>query len=973
MIEKLKWITWSIMPLVYDESLSYVELLDKVIAKLNEVIEATNNFTKPVQETIDTWLKSDEGQAAVEQSVGEFIVAYSKTPSFQQVLVSALENQSAEVKAAASEAAEAYLKSPEGKTALDTEIRDYMLVYTKTDEFKNLISEYVMELNDILRGDRLDIRQKNSTAIQTPTTVISSAEIANDYSAGSTKSRVEVNNSGVHIYSDEDMSTPAISASGGVVALGKNIDAKTHRIMNLPTPEAAHEAANKFYVDEAISKIPGGGGGGGGAGVITVDVSRNSQGIWRASKTFLEIARNLNYGNVVKAVIRDGREPNALTCSHYTGAEIKFTGVVAVAWPEVTITGRNRPSRYYITTVTISNNEQVKVDETEWNSAYFIQSDGSIPFGNEQSMGNNQLRDLAAPTRDTDAATKGYVDSQVGGGGGSAGGGGVSLGEIRLTDLDDDNSGVITGYQYDTDSYEFYLENDEDNSKNMTSYNLEIFNQLKEACETFRHIDLGNKPVNATITFYTKFPDDTDAQRWAVNVSSYNWAPQSGSAELGMVLMGRSTALDKIPFMNSYPLMHHEISFVLAKYYETSTGKWNYLFEAYLSNPDSHLLNSWGVSAVKNIHREWPTGAMYVIDGYPAKIDSSYALNGTIPSVLLINDQINEGTKRHRSCIVAHGCNIDEYNTTNEKTSRNIKFIADYPALNNPNVTFHTTFSGAGDILALPLTVKTTASGVPDVIDGTITVGADGTITAVTLNGLNKTLLIGIWSWKDGWDCSSELSLTYLTVGEKNFKYTFKLARAYKVDPNSATSTIYGLDFECDNGDYKMVITQTFDTASETVPTATYKTVKYGGGNDSGGGGTTEPANWENVATSITLNSLSSTKMTRTLTKPCREIATTSPSFAVTGSNVKPSMTITTNTNKTYTVKLADVSAPMVLAAKNDYGSIHIEVTTSGEHLTKSYLFNDFEADALITSIQFDYTGCTIRANPPDKITIKGR
>lgn len=837
MIEKLKWITWSIMPLVYDESLSYVELLDKVIAKLNEVIEATNNFTKPVQETIDAWLKSNEGQAAVEQSVGDFIVAYSKTPSFQQVLVSALENQSAEVKAAASEAAKAYLNSPEGKTALDTEIRDYMLVYTKTDEFKNLISEYVMELNDILRGDRLDIRQKNSTTIQTPTTAISSAEIANDYSAGSAKSRVEVNSSGVHIYSDEDMSTPAISASGGVVALGKNIDAKTHRIMNLPTPEAAHEAANKFYVDNAISNIPGGGGGGGGAGVITVDVSRNSQGIWRASKTFLEIARNLNYGNVVKAVIRDGREPNALTCSTYTSAEVKFTGVVAVAWPEVTITGRNKPSRYYITTVTISNNDQVKVDETEWSSANFIQTDGSMQFTNEQSMGNNQLRDLAAPTRDTDAATKGYVDSQVGGGGGgSGGGGGVSLGEIRLTDLNDAESGVSARYEYDTDSYKFRLENDEDNSKNMTGSNLEIFNQLKEACETFGHIDLGNKPVNATITFYIKFPTDTDAQRWAVNVSSYNWGPRSGSAELEMVLMGRSTALDKIPFINSYPVMHHEISFVLAKYYDNETGKWNYLFTAYLSNPDSHLLNSWGVSAVSNVHREWPTGAMYVVDGYPAKIDSSYVLNGTIPSVLLINDQINEGTKRHRSCIVAHGCNIDEYNTTNEKTSRNIKFIADYPALNNPNVTFHTTFSGAGDISALPLTVKTTASGVPDVIDGTITVGSDGTISAVTLNGLNKTLLNGIWTWKDKWDCSSELSLTYLTVGEKNFKYTFKLARAYKVNPNDATNTMYGLDFECDKGDYKMVITQTFDTASETVPAATYKTVKYGG-NDSGGGG----------------------------------------------------------------------------------------------------------------------------------------
>ena len=829
MIEKLKWITWSILPLVYDESLSYVELLDKVIVKLNEVIEATNNFTKPVQETINAWLKSDEGQAAVEQSVGEFIVAYSKTPSFQQVLVSALENQSAEIKTAASEAAEAYLKSPDGKIALDTEIKNYMLVYTKTDEFKNLIGEYVMELNDILRGEKLDIRQKNSTTIQTPKTVISSTEIANDYSAGSAKSRVEVNSNGVHIYSDEDMSTPAISASGDVVALGKNLDAKTHRIMNLPTPEAAHEAANKYYVDQAIAEMPGGGGG--GAGVIVVNVSRNSQGVWKSSKTFASIAANLNTGNAVQAKISGAKTPNTLVCSSYTSAEIKFTGVIAVANQEVSITGKHKPSRYYVTTVTITNTDQVSVDDTEWNNGYFIQTDGSVPFSNEQSMGNNQLRDLAAPTRDTDAATKGYVDTHSGGGSG----GGVSLGEIRLTDLDDNETGVYTDYDSDTDSYYFELINEEDNSSNLTGDNLGIFNQLKEACETFADLDLGNKPVNATITFYIKFPTDTGATYWAVNVSRYGWGPQEpGSSTLGMVLFGRSTAFANMPDLLNNNIAYREISFSLVKYYSADNGKWQYIFSAYLSNPDSTLLNSWGVSEVEGVARSWPEGAIYVPGSIGATINSKFVLNGAIPSVLLIRTRISfSGSKSIRSCIAAHGCNNAEYSNDGVATGRDIKFIADYPALNNPNVTFHTTFSGAGNILALPLTVKTTAIGVPDVIDGTITVGDDGTISAVTLNNINKALLSGIYSWKDKWDCSSELLLTYLTVGETNFKYTFKLARAYKVNPNDATNTIYGLDFECEQDGYKMVITQTFDTASETVPAATYKTVKYGGGGSS--------------------------------------------------------------------------------------------------------------------------------------------
>ena len=51
-IPYLKWITYAIMPLVYDESLSYVELLNKVVAKLNEVIEQTNNLSTHIDNEI---------------------------------------------------------------------------------------------------------------------------------------------------------------------------------------------------------------------------------------------------------------------------------------------------------------------------------------------------------------------------------------------------------------------------------------------------------------------------------------------------------------------------------------------------------------------------------------------------------------------------------------------------------------------------------------------------------------------------------------------------------------------------------------------------------------------------------------------------------------------------------------------------------------------------------------------------------
>jgi hypothetical protein len=52
------------------------------------------------------------------------------------------------------------------------------------------------------------------------------------------------------------------------------------------------------------------------------------------------------------------------------------------------------------------------VDLGDVNTA--IQSDGSIAFTADQSMGNNKLTDVEDPTNAQDAATKNYVDTQVG-------------------------------------------------------------------------------------------------------------------------------------------------------------------------------------------------------------------------------------------------------------------------------------------------------------------------------------------------------------------------------------------------------------------------------------------------------------------------------------------------------------------------------------------------------------------------------
>lgn len=56
-IKRLKYWCYKVLPLVYDESLSYYEVLCKVVTKLNEVIETSNkqgDEIKELQEAVNT-------------------------------------------------------------------------------------------------------------------------------------------------------------------------------------------------------------------------------------------------------------------------------------------------------------------------------------------------------------------------------------------------------------------------------------------------------------------------------------------------------------------------------------------------------------------------------------------------------------------------------------------------------------------------------------------------------------------------------------------------------------------------------------------------------------------------------------------------------------------------------------------------------------------------------------------------------
>ena len=72
-VEKLRFWCNKILPLVYDESLSYYELLCKVTQKLNELIEQNNEIAQGLGDYIEYWLTTPEGQAILQEIIAGVI------------------------------------------------------------------------------------------------------------------------------------------------------------------------------------------------------------------------------------------------------------------------------------------------------------------------------------------------------------------------------------------------------------------------------------------------------------------------------------------------------------------------------------------------------------------------------------------------------------------------------------------------------------------------------------------------------------------------------------------------------------------------------------------------------------------------------------------------------------------------------------------------------------------------------------
>ena len=80
-VNAVRYWTYKILPLVYDDSLSYYEVLGKVTKALNELIENNNSLTDYINELILEYINSGEISEVVSDIIGNFILNVKSPPS----------------------------------------------------------------------------------------------------------------------------------------------------------------------------------------------------------------------------------------------------------------------------------------------------------------------------------------------------------------------------------------------------------------------------------------------------------------------------------------------------------------------------------------------------------------------------------------------------------------------------------------------------------------------------------------------------------------------------------------------------------------------------------------------------------------------------------------------------------------------------------------------------------------------------
>lgn len=185
-------------------------------------------------------------------------------------------------------------------------------------------------------------------------------------------------------------------ANGNINLVNSN-EAEALKITNVATPTNANDAANKAYVDNAVSGAGGGDFLANGSVPATGDFNMNNHKITNLSApTEYEDATNKEY---VDSKVRSAGNGKFLPLAGGT-----VTGSVSMSNNKITSLGNP-------TIGTDAANKAYVDNAVSGAGSGDFKADGSIPATGNFNMANHKITNVTAPTETTDVANKAYVDN----------------------------------------------------------------------------------------------------------------------------------------------------------------------------------------------------------------------------------------------------------------------------------------------------------------------------------------------------------------------------------------------------------------------------------------------------------------------------------------------------------------------------------------------------------------------------------